>query len=86
MIVKPEGDTTEVDPKEAVAGAVPVYKCRMGGCGLYYHLDCVKGHELTNTVGMKNKTCVCIAACGVRALVVRCMWVASRCLYWCNQP
>lgn len=45
----PEGETLELPP---------LYKCRMGGCGGYYHLECVKTNRLTNTVGMKEKTYV----------------------------
>jgi hypothetical protein len=42
-------------PNPALA---PVFKCRMGSCGVFYHLECVKKHPLTNTTGMKKATCV----------------------------
>lgn len=44
---------------------VPVYKCRQGGCGSFYHLDCAKSLPLTNTSGIKNKTYELASLCRV---------------------
>jgi hypothetical protein len=41
---------------KATAALPSVYKCRMGSCGVFYHLECVKKHPLTNTTGMKKAT------------------------------
>lgn len=38
------------------ASATPVYKCRVGYCGGYYHLECVESNKLTSASATRNRT------------------------------
>jgi hypothetical protein len=40
------------------AEVVPVYKCMMGNCGMFYHLDCVLAHPQTRPSSHKYRSYV----------------------------
>ncbi len=52
------------------SGEIPVYKCLMGSCGSFYHLDCVHGHPQTHPASnLLRKYVPCQACCSIPCLL-----------------